>query len=229
MEHGRALSRIRDAERDSLAEILKRGRSVDGLGDVADNAAAWLGLWLGRFPTPKRVACGPGCAWCCYWLVTGTAPEAVRIAREIGELSEGERTATLERLARADDLTRGIDAEARLALRMPCPFLSDGSCAVYRARPLVCRFWHSYSVARCRESWEQRGALGVEVSTEWQAIYEAVSGGLMDGLRAAGLDGRLLEVSAAVRIVVEAPDAAERYLAGESVFAGAEAPAIEAP
>jgi hypothetical protein len=47
-----------------------------------------------------------------------------------------------------------------------------------------------------------------------------------DGLRQSGLDGNALELTAALRIALTTPDAAERWLAGEAVFHEAKAKAV---
>ncbi len=52
--------------------------------------------------------------------------------------------------------TRAI-AEARLAARRPCPFLSDKRCAIHQVRPLVCR---AYGVTRLPSQTDCRAPLG---------------------------------------------------------------------
>ena len=45
--------------------------------------------------------------------------------------------------------------------------------------------------------------------------------GMRAGLSESGLQGDRVELTAALRIALEVPDAAERWLAGEAVFAPA--------
>jgi hypothetical protein len=69
--------------------------------------------------------CAPGCAACCEVSLTVCATEAEPIRRALAALPAEAR----ERIA----LRAAADDEAR------CVMLEDGRCAVYDARPLVCR------------------------------------------------------------------------------------------
>jgi hypothetical protein len=73
---------------------------------------------------PGALACGPGCSDCCKRELTVTAIEADRIARLVAELSPEARAALAERAS---------GAPACVALD------PDGRCAIYAARPVVCR------------------------------------------------------------------------------------------
>lgn len=73
---------------------------------------------------PQELACRAGCDDCCKRDLTVTAIEAERIARLVAGLPAEERAALGERAA---------DGPSCVALE------SDGRCAVYAARPVVCR------------------------------------------------------------------------------------------
>jgi Fe-S-cluster containining protein len=49
-------------------------------------------------------------------------------------------------------ITSRKTTEEQLFARFPCPFLEEGACAVYQARPMACRIYLSYSVEACIES-----------------------------------------------------------------------------
>lgn len=73
---------------------------------------------------PGELVCGPGCSDCCRRELTVTAVEASSVARAVRAMPPGAR-AELSRRAREG---------------APCAALADdGRCAVYDARPIVCR------------------------------------------------------------------------------------------
>ncbi len=73
-----------------------------------------------------RMQCGAGCSDCCHSRFSVTLIEATRIAEELASLSP-ERRASLARRAKEGDVGK-------------CAALDDdGRCAVYSARPLICR------------------------------------------------------------------------------------------
>lgn len=73
---------------------------------------------------PEALACAPGCSDCCHRELTVTSIEAARIAALVRALPPALRAALAARAA---------DGEPCVALE------ADGRCAVYAARPLVCR------------------------------------------------------------------------------------------
>ena len=79
--------------------------------------------------TPASFRCGPGCDRCCHQRFGVFAVEAAPIRGALGEL--GRRDPALRRRVRAqaDDP----------AYADRCALLVDGRCAVYDARPIICR------------------------------------------------------------------------------------------
>jgi Fe-S-cluster containining protein len=99
--------------RERLAELYAK---VDAF---FDRAAAAL-------PGPSGITCHTGCDACCRRRFSVTAIEAEVIAEALAALSPEQR----EALAR-----RAIEGDPGV-----CPALdSDGRCALYAARPLICR------------------------------------------------------------------------------------------
>jgi hypothetical protein len=80
------------------------------------------------------LACRAGCDACCQAWLTVSAVEAARLAQGIAQLSPEERAALAQRGARELAREQAGERGARCAM-----LRSDGSCAVYEARPLVCR------------------------------------------------------------------------------------------
>ncbi len=87
------------------------------------------------------VDCHKGCATCCTLRVSATAPEVFLIARFIAATGPAYARAGIDltrRLHEADAATRGRGEAQRVQLRRPCPFIAQGSCTIYRVRPLAC-------------------------------------------------------------------------------------------
>jgi hypothetical protein len=112
--------------------------------------------------------------------------------------------------------------EARGEARLPCPLLVANECSVYPVRPLDCRAYNSRSVAACRDAFESYADWDVPVDAEHQSFYKSVQAGLLQALARSGRPASLLELTAALRVILEDPDAILRWCAGENVFAAAE-------
>lgn len=83
---------------------------------------------------PADLMCRAGCAACCHADLTVSSVEAAAIVAYLKALPAGERDALAEDLRAA--------AKARKSAPEPpaCAMLrSDDTCAIYSARPLVCR------------------------------------------------------------------------------------------
>ena len=137
-----------------LADLVPLARTLESRSSAdAINQASSAG---------DNVPCGKGCGACCSYLIPLSAPEALRMGREIGPLSESSDPATARTLTAAagrilqgwpespfaqtdpDDDGEACDIEAvgrwYASLDLPCPFLGQGAeCRIYDKRPLACR------------------------------------------------------------------------------------------
>jgi Fe-S-cluster containining protein len=173
----------------------------------------------------SRTACSKGCSYCCHMRVVITAPEVLRIAAFIDEtFSVEERTALARRVVATDGQAHGMSDEAWGEARLPCPLLIANECSVYPVRPLDCRAYNSLSAASCRDAFESYSDWDVPVDAEHQSFYKTVQAGLLQALAGSGRSTSLLELSAALRVILEVPFAILRWCAGENVFAAAELP-----
>jgi hypothetical protein len=50
-----------------------------------------------------------------------------------------------------------LSVEEQLRIRASCPFLEDGSCIAYQARPMACRIYLSASARSCKTEYDQPG------------------------------------------------------------------------
>jgi len=96
-------------------------------------------------------ACKKGCSWCCYQEVFAVTHELIYLHDHLMKQGNAEKEGeVLERSREKARLTDGHTEEERLKVRAACPFLEEGSCMVYQARPMACRIYLSSSVRSCR-------------------------------------------------------------------------------
>ena len=198
------LDEVMESTRCMVFDFLVRERSPGNFVAVMTRALASANLLRERLralhPPANPLACKEGCSLCCSRTIVVTQPPfaifalyyarntepGAAYAHAAGRLQEG-----------------GTD----------CPFLADGSCSVYPARPLVCRLYHSFDLGRCRRRDYQR-------SPTLETLGEvAVAKGLLDGFRELGLDCRDVAFDKALKLLLSRPRTAEQWLAGAEVFA----------
>lgn len=107
------------------------------------------------------------------------------------------------------------------AAETPCPLQGDDRvCCVYSARPLRCRPLLAAVIAR--RLGLQAGA-GADQNSPWanheETVERGAEQGLTQGLQAAGLDANVYELNSALVIALDTPDADQRWMRGEDVFA----------
>lgn len=171
----------------------------------------------------KPIACKKGCAFCCYVQVHPTAPEVLRIAEHLrATMSERQLRALRKRVAEYDDCVREMSMKELSRLRLPCLFLGGvfgNRCTIYPVRPLICRGWNSTDADVCADVYRGTSPRAVPHDQIRIDIMLALRDrGLRAGLADAGLSNDLLRLPTALRIALDAPDAAERWLAGEPMF-----------
>ncbi len=95
----------------------------------------------------KGLACKKGCDYCCYgWEVKATIPELFLMVKQLNSLTEEKRVKIYKDLK---DYTQKPHDEWK-----KCPFLENSLCAIYDARPFVCRTYSSYDESLCKEKKE---------------------------------------------------------------------------
>jgi hypothetical protein len=148
-----------------------------------------------------------------------TAPEVLRVADYLRRtLSPEELRATVERVAELDDQRRRLPANQRADARLPCSLLVNHRCAAYPVRPLTCRGFNSSDAHQCELSVQSPRKVRVPNYVPQLRLTTFVLDGMRAGVSESGLKGDLLELTAALRIALTVPDAAQQWLAGEAVF-----------
>jgi Fe-S-cluster containining protein len=210
------------SERQAVIALLSEERTPSRALQVAQHAAWFASNLVEQLVDTQAIACRAGCAWCCSLFVSATAPEILQIADYLRKTRSSDDLAVLhERLIEREQLLAGKTAEQRSAARLPCVLLDNQQCSVYPVRPLACGSWTSTSAERCEESWRRHWATKITANQMQLWLYGGVMLGLYEGLNAYGLDSDELDLTTALRIALDMPDAAERWLAGEPIFAPA--------
>jgi uncharacterized protein len=94
-----------------------------------------------------RPECKAGCSHCCSSRVELTEPEALLIARHVGQMAASQKSALIESLeAQAQHHFGDAVVQTR---RLSCAFLQDNRCTIYPLRPATCRKAHSLSAKAC--------------------------------------------------------------------------------
>jgi hypothetical protein len=107
---------------------------------------------------------------------------------------------------------------------VPCPLLVDDRCSVHPYRPVKCIGGNATDADLCRRNFERAEDTPLPVYLPQLYIADHIQRGLDSALSAAGLVSRRLELVATLRILLEVPDAFQRWLAGEDAFAPAALP-----
>ncbi len=164
-----------------------------------------------------KIECRRGCSFCCHLNVTASVLEAVQIA---AAMRSGSR-ADLERsVFAASDAHSGLDAGSRLAHKSACPLLVLGACSMYEARPRACRALVSVSAQACERHFNADGKAADPAPS--LVTPRLIASGFVTGEIAAmqdlGLAGHLVELTAALAVLLRDRTALARWLAGEDVF-----------
>jgi Fe-S-cluster containining protein len=218
-----ALGEVARLEREA-ARVVLRGRPT--AAQVLDHVALTL-RWVDQLardaadkvPESGIPDCRAGCAWCCHFHVAATPAEVLLIVDGLRRTLEADELAALRgRVAAADDRVRGLDSRERRRARIACPLLVNGMCSVYADRPLACRGYNSLDVASCQQAVDSAADVRIPSNPLLSAPSEGARVGIAQALMEHGLEPNV-ELIGALRIALEQPDAAARWLAGDSLFA----------
>lgn len=155
--------------------------------------------------------------------VSVTSAEALLLAQRLRETrSERQFAQALAKIRETAGRVSHLTIEARAQARVPCALLGPaGECSVHEFRPIGCRGWTSFDARVCEEAYHAGEAGHSErLDRTALAVASAVTEGLERGLRLRGVDGWQYELHGALLRAIETPGAAERWAAGQDVFAG---------
>jgi|SRR5665213_3862097 len=169
------------------------------------------------------LACRAGCTWCCYFTVDVRAAEVFRILDVVEQLFTAAEKARVYAEVRANSAAlRKLPEHERATRNLKCPFLSEGRCTIYAARPQSCRNYHATNVAGCQQSYEEPDNLDIDpdfapgVYQAGGAHVEAFSNAMSD----AGYDVNAYEFNCALDAALSDPGARARFESKLKPFTG---------
>ena len=200
----------------SLKKILRMAeRALERADRIIAKAEAAL-------PPPTPIACKAGCPFCCHIRLTASAPEILLVLDRIQSTWDEDAIAALKgKVKNLDAFTRGKTDDQRAQMRLPCPLLMDGSCAVHAVRPLSCRAVASTDVGACREAYNSRMTTGVPMYEPQYQIANGTGYGLYAGLAENGFEVENIEIIAALALGLNDPNIGPKWLKGLDPFAPA--------
>ena len=206
-EHQRAFNEIRDL---GVRRALENSQQRH---DARIAAAADVGT----------LACRAGCTWCCYFTVDVRAAEVFSILDFVEQSFTPEDKARVFAEVHANSVAlRKLGEDERVTRNLKCPFLNEGRCTVYAARPQSCRNYHATDVAGCQQSYEEPENLDIDpdfapgVYQAGGAHVEAVSAAMCD----AGYDVNAYELNCALDAALSEPGARARFKSRLKPFIG---------
>lgn len=171
---------------------------------------------------PGPIACKPGCSYCCRALkVSVSLPEVFLLKFHVESLPPDEGAALRARIIDTYSRTLQNSTQERLKQHESCPLLVDNRCSLYEFRPMSCRAAVSLDADACRRAWNGE-AVKINMPAAYFNALKNTTLLLLATMSAAGLDCRSYEMNAALAIALTVPNAEQRWLAGESIFAAAE-------
>jgi Fe-S-cluster containining protein len=167
-------------------------------------------------PDVGTLACRAGCFWCCYYSVDVRAAEVFTILQAVERTFTPEQKAQVYAEIRANSLAlQGANDVERMRRNVKCPFLQEGRCSIYDARPQMCRNYHATSAVGCQLSYEDPENLDIDpefapyVYQAGNAHVEAFTQAMSD----AGYDTNVYELNCALDAALSDPRARERFQA----------------
>jgi Fe-S-cluster containining protein len=165
------------------------------------------------------IACKAGCSYCCHEVVVATVPDLVRAEAYVREHYAGRDLESLKQRLYAYERAVAPCFGFNLGrVRTTCPFLEEGLCGIYEARPMRCRAVHSMDAEPCKRiEHGESPTIRPEVKGEPE-INDAAYRGVNAGMAQVGLSTGALDFGRAMAIAVEDPSAISRLFLGENQF-----------
>lgn len=187
-------------------------RAAESVASLVDEAISIV-----RTDLRPTIDCREGCSSCCRTPgVLVSIPELLRLldyARRT--FSTDEMSALRERAREYAALAQAV-AEGGAPRPVPCPFLVEGRCAAYEARPLVCRGYNSTDVKACLRAEQERTEI-VPIFAPLKDAADGASVGLSQALRRTGCNPALVDLGAALHLVTDGSAISDEALVSNKV------------
>ena len=220
---GEALLRFMHGRRDEIAAKLRK-RSLPVLAEITRDCHARssdyiAGVWA---KSAEPAACARGCAHCCHIRVSVSVPE-VLLAVDFAKRTLAAEALDRVRARAKSNAERARGTSSETYPHMPCAFLGDdGACAIYEARPFLCRADHAYDAEACRRAiMEDDRSVQGRTNNDVRVVSAIEQLALREALAARRVRVDQVEFQQALHIALSDDTAGERWLAGEDVFATA--------
>jgi hypothetical protein len=197
-----------DLCRDAASRL--RARDAAACGAVGRSVVAALdAAFAAQRAGGARIACAPGCAYCCHQRVGVFAYEAVALLQQMRSTLPLAEAGAIERriLVNASTID-GWTPEQHRAANLRCALLVDGRCAAYAARPSACARYHSLSRARCEHSFDHPEDIGTPRNSrpalaELQELGNSLDSAMEAALADAGLPATKTELHQTLRALLK--------------------------
>ena len=185
-----------------------------GVLDALDLSQQRHDARIAAAPDAATLVCRAGCMWCCYFTVDVRAAEVFRILDFVEQTFTPEEKARVYAEVRTNSLMLSkLSENERDTRNVKCPFLNEGRCTIYAARPQSCRNYHATNAAGCQQSYEEPWNLDIDpdlapgVYQAGHAHVEAFSTAMSE----AGYDVNAYELNRALDAALSEPGARERF------------------
>ena len=198
----------------------------DKILKLASNALQWTDDAIQKFTSleslPKPLDCKPGCHYCCFNVPMVTPPEALLMGYHIGKIfTEKVRQEIFDRIQKVQERIDGMNPEEIVVIRheLPCIFLKDAMCMVYKVRPAVCRTCTSISSEHCKMIFETRNHRArLRCYQHIREISQIFQEKLVNSCKEMGCQSDLLFIVDAIRDYFKHSRPMEAWIQGEKVF-----------
>ena len=197
---------------------------IEQLGPVAayENSRRRHDARLSAAADVHTLACKNGCFWCCYFTVDVRAVEVFSILDFMERELSPEQQARVRREIEANSaMLQGVSELERMRRNVKCPFLAEGRCSIYEARPQTCRNYHATDVTGCRASYEHPE--NIDIDPDFAPFVYQSGGAHVDAfcnsLQQSGYDTRAYELSTALAVAMIDPQSRARFDAKQLPFA----------
>src|SRR6516165_6659515 len=185
-----------------------------GVLDALDLSQQRHDARIAAAPDAATLVCRAGCTWCCYFTVDVRAAEVFRILDLVEQTFTPEEKARVYAEVRTNSLMLSkLSEHERDTRNVKCPFLNEGRCTIYAARPQSCRNYHATNAAGCQRSYEEPWNMDIDpdfapgVYQAGHAHVEAFSTAMSE----AGYDVNAYELNRALDAALSEPGARERF------------------
>jgi Fe-S-cluster containining protein len=196
---------------------------IEQLGPVAayENSRRRHDARLSAAADVHTLACKNGCFWCCYFTVDVRAVEVFSILDFMErELSPEQQARVRREIAANSAMLQGVSELERMRRNVKCPFLAEGRCSIYEARPQTCRNYHATDVTGCRASYEHPE--NIDIDPDFAPFVYQSGGAHVDAfcssLQQSGYDTRAYELSTALAVAMSDPQSRARFDAKQLPF-----------